>query len=509
MVGDRSLKYQPALDGLRAVAVGAVLLYHLGGRVRTDVAHGGFLGVDIFFVLSGYLITTLLLEERFATGAIRLGGFWARRAPSTPAGARRAVAARRGARLLRVSVGAASGRARRRPVRDRVPAELAPGAVARLGELAALTGVVVVGRGAVLFPVARRPARAGGGPRSQPPPTVPHDGRARRRVRDLERLPLRGGRWSRLHGDGHACTRVVRGRGARGARHRARPHGRGTATAVARRRGSGLSDRHRGDARERPLRIAVVLRRVRAPRGRDRRGHRGGRAAPRRRAYGPRLPGARRHRPHLLRPLPHPLPGLCVDGDVAGSRTRAAPPRGVAHHGGARDRCRSCSSNNPCGSAGSERRWPCRSDSGSPSSRSSPSPWSRRLPTDPRRAHAVLAYVLGKAAAETPPGRKRVSVLGGNRASAAEPLDEGCVRRCRDPRHRRGHPGLRPHRHHPTVPSRHRRPRRVASNVRRRRGGADARRAGHRRCRERPDRRTAAAGRARRLPPRHDRTTRG
>ena len=70
------LRYQPALDGLRAVAVAGVLLYH------ADVAWlpGGFLGVDVFFGLSGFLITTLLLEERASTGRIDLRSFWARRA---------------------------------------------------------------------------------------------------------------------------------------------------------------------------------------------------------------------------------------------------------------------------------------------------------------------------------------------------------------------------------------------------------------------------------------------
>src|SRR5512135_3191240 len=67
---------QPGLDGLRAVAVGAVLLFH--GGVAS--ARGGFLGVDVFFVLSGYLITMLLLREQQATGRIALGAFWARRA---------------------------------------------------------------------------------------------------------------------------------------------------------------------------------------------------------------------------------------------------------------------------------------------------------------------------------------------------------------------------------------------------------------------------------------------
>ena len=67
---------QPALDGLRAVAVGAVLFFHGG----VAAAPGGFLGVDVFFVLSGYLITMLLLREQQLTGRIALGAFWARRA---------------------------------------------------------------------------------------------------------------------------------------------------------------------------------------------------------------------------------------------------------------------------------------------------------------------------------------------------------------------------------------------------------------------------------------------
>ena len=69
-------RYRPALDGLRALAVVAVLLYHAG----VSWLPGGWLGVDAFFVLSGYLITTLLLVERERTGRIRLRAFWARRA---------------------------------------------------------------------------------------------------------------------------------------------------------------------------------------------------------------------------------------------------------------------------------------------------------------------------------------------------------------------------------------------------------------------------------------------
>ena len=70
------LTYQPALDGLRAVAVGAVIAYHFGN----GWARGGFLGVDAFFVLSGFLITSLLLNEWDRRRGINLPRFWARRA---------------------------------------------------------------------------------------------------------------------------------------------------------------------------------------------------------------------------------------------------------------------------------------------------------------------------------------------------------------------------------------------------------------------------------------------
>ncbi|WP_026123276.1 acyltransferase family protein [Nocardiopsis chromatogenes] len=63
----------PALDGLRGVAILGVLLFHTG-RLP-----GGFLGVDLFFALSGYLITDLLLREAAATGSVSLAAFWGRR----------------------------------------------------------------------------------------------------------------------------------------------------------------------------------------------------------------------------------------------------------------------------------------------------------------------------------------------------------------------------------------------------------------------------------------------
>jgi peptidoglycan/LPS O-acetylase OafA/YrhL len=68
------LRHVPALDGLRGVAVAGVLLFH------ADHLLGGFLGVDLFFTLSGFLITTILLQEATRTGGVRLGVFWARRA---------------------------------------------------------------------------------------------------------------------------------------------------------------------------------------------------------------------------------------------------------------------------------------------------------------------------------------------------------------------------------------------------------------------------------------------
>lgn len=70
------LPYLPGLDGLRACAVAAVLLYHAG----CTWIPGGFLGVEVFFVISGYLITALLLAEWPARRRIDLKAFWLRRA---------------------------------------------------------------------------------------------------------------------------------------------------------------------------------------------------------------------------------------------------------------------------------------------------------------------------------------------------------------------------------------------------------------------------------------------
>src|ERR1700757_4171919 len=69
-------KYLPGLDGLRALAVAAVIAYHLG----YGWAQGGLLGVGVFFTLSGYLITDILVGQWAARGRIKLGDFWLRRA---------------------------------------------------------------------------------------------------------------------------------------------------------------------------------------------------------------------------------------------------------------------------------------------------------------------------------------------------------------------------------------------------------------------------------------------
>ncbi len=70
------LRQLPGLDGLRGLAVVAVIVFHLS----SSLLPGGFLGVDIFFVISGYLITSLLMSEWAATSGISLRAFWARRA---------------------------------------------------------------------------------------------------------------------------------------------------------------------------------------------------------------------------------------------------------------------------------------------------------------------------------------------------------------------------------------------------------------------------------------------
>ena len=72
MAAKRSIQYIPAIDGLRALAVIAVMFYHLG----FSWIPGGFLGVDLFFVISGYVITRLLLDSIAQSGGLDLRGFY-------------------------------------------------------------------------------------------------------------------------------------------------------------------------------------------------------------------------------------------------------------------------------------------------------------------------------------------------------------------------------------------------------------------------------------------------
>ena len=82
------LGYRAALDGVRAAAIAAVMLTH----INVQIGGGGVIGVDIFFVLSGFLITTLLLEERHP------GVGW--RSASSTAAALSAISPRMSPRLV-------------------------------------------------------------------------------------------------------------------------------------------------------------------------------------------------------------------------------------------------------------------------------------------------------------------------------------------------------------------------------------------------------------------------
>ncbi len=68
-------RFRADIEGLRAVAVVLVVAFHAG----VGVVGGGFVGVDVFFVLSGFLITGLLVDEIARTGTISIGDFYARR----------------------------------------------------------------------------------------------------------------------------------------------------------------------------------------------------------------------------------------------------------------------------------------------------------------------------------------------------------------------------------------------------------------------------------------------
>lgn len=165
--------FRPDIEGLRALAVLAVLAFH----AAVPGLAGGFVGVDVFLVVSGYLITGLLLREATTTGRIRLGEFFSRRAHAAAALGR--DRARRGGTVRRLADGAAApGRpgVRRarvgvlgRQLAFRRPADRLPGRRAGRESAAALLvarrgGAVLPGVGPAAGPH-RLPGAAGGAAR--------------------------------------------------------------------------------------------------------------------------------------------------------------------------------------------------------------------------------------------------------------------------------------------------------------------------------------------------------
>ena len=74
------IKYRPEIDGLRAIAVGAVILYHAQINISGyNIFKGGFIGVDVFFVISGYLISSIILKELISNGSFSFKHFYERR----------------------------------------------------------------------------------------------------------------------------------------------------------------------------------------------------------------------------------------------------------------------------------------------------------------------------------------------------------------------------------------------------------------------------------------------
>ena len=74
------INYRPEIDGLRAIAVLAVIFYHARINILGyEPFKGGFIGVDIFFVISGYLITSIILKELYQKGTFSFKHFYERR----------------------------------------------------------------------------------------------------------------------------------------------------------------------------------------------------------------------------------------------------------------------------------------------------------------------------------------------------------------------------------------------------------------------------------------------
>src|SRR5690349_13539575 len=153
----KHLAYAPGLDGVRALAVTAVVVFHLGATWLS----GGFLGVDVFFTLSGFLITSILLTEFYGSSRIDIKNFYLRRARRAAPAARRRG---RGVDLLHQLDADRLGPLVLRPARPAVPA--AAPVVAGCGGAVLPAVAAGAGRlpgGAPPLDRARRAGRADGG----------------------------------------------------------------------------------------------------------------------------------------------------------------------------------------------------------------------------------------------------------------------------------------------------------------------------------------------------------
>ena len=330
------LSWVPTLDGLRGLAVLAVVAFHAGHL------QGGYLGVDLFFTVSGFLITRLILDD-LSRRRFSLGSFWARRARRLLP---RAVAAPGRPHPLLAVAGRAQLRRQPAPLRGR-DRHLHRQLVAALRPRLLLAGlrhpvapqphVEPRHRGAVLRDLAdRRPGRLEGRQATGP-------GAARRR----------GGRHHRLHRGPVAALQAGDRRGPRLPRHghpggldprrlrgRHRPldpqpprQTRGVALAAPAR--PGRPRRHRRRLVRRPTRRVALPRRL--PAARDRRRPDPGqqrRADAQPAQPGPRVGAARADRPGQLRHLPVALAGVLAPRAGAAARAGLAAPRHPAgHHG--------------------------------------------------------------------------------------------------------------------------------------------------------------------------------
>jgi peptidoglycan/LPS O-acetylase OafA/YrhL len=74
---DHVINYRPEIDGLRAISVLSIILYHSSFSIfGIKLFEGGFVGVDIFFVISGYLITSIILKEIYITNSFSFKNFY-------------------------------------------------------------------------------------------------------------------------------------------------------------------------------------------------------------------------------------------------------------------------------------------------------------------------------------------------------------------------------------------------------------------------------------------------